>query len=247
MSKEQYLAALQEAWSGCRACGLCEERRNIVFGYGNPDATVMIIGEAPGEAEDATGYPFVGASGQLLDQFLGQVSAHQSIQDLLDDISDAKGRANMEMRAQLRHKLLYDYFLTNIVMCRPPENRDPIPKEWAACRTRLLEQIYTVDPVLIICAGRLAAEAVIGKKISITSSRGDIYDVDFPGRTTTIRYPVMPVLHPAYLMRKNDFKQKGGDGVKTYNDFVRSMNIIDLYNSNHFDIPVPTNRPKQES
>src|ERR1043166_2110387 len=148
-TKEAYLGALQEAWSGCRACGLCEERRNIVFGYGNPDASIMIIGEAPGEAEDMTGYPFVGASGQLLDQFLGQVSVHQSIQELLDDInSNRNARAAPEMRANLRHKLLYDFYLANIVMCRPPENRDPIPKEWVACRTRLLEQIYTVGPVL---------------------------------------------------------------------------------------------------
>lgn len=247
MGKIEALNWLQQAWSACRGCSLCEERNSVVFGYGNPDARVMIIGEAPGENEDRQGLPFVGAAGQLLDQYLGATSIRDDIRDLIDEINRAKGRASgIEAdRRELRNLLLDDFYFTNVVMCRPPDNRDPIPKELEACRTRLLEQIYLVDPILIITAGKIAASALLGKKVTITQERGEMFDIEIPGRTQGIRYPMLAVLHPSYLLRKNDFKQKGGDGVKTYNDFIRTMNIVDKFNEAHFNTPIP-NRPKME-
>jgi uracil-DNA glycosylase family 4 len=248
MEKIQALNWLREDWSDCRACNLCQERTNTVFGYGNPDASVMIIGEAPGQNEDESGLPFVGAAGQLLDQYLAQVSARDEVQEIIDRIlSDRKMDSRLQNLSKLRDKLLDDYYFTNVVMCRPPDNRDPTPKEIEACRARLYPQIYTVDPVLIITAGRVATEALVGKKLSITQVRGDIFDVEIPGFTGPIRYPVMAVLHPSFLLRKNDFKQKGGDGVKTYNDFVRAMNIIDAFNLRHHELEIPPNRPRMET
>ncbi len=253
MNKIEALGCLQQAWSACRGCGLCEQRNSIVFGDGNPNSQVMIVGEAPGETEDRNGLPFIGAAGQLLDQYLGYTSIRDDVKELIDSINreDAKNRSKSSRgsegdRRDLRRLLLDEFYFTNVVMCRPPENRDPIPKEMEACRSRLLEQIYLIDPVLIITAGRIATEALLGKKVSITSSRGEMFDIDIPGRTQSVRYPIVAILHPSYLLRKNDFRQKGGEGVKTYNDFIRTMNIVDKYNESHFDAQVPNNRPKME-
>lgn len=247
MRKEDALLQLHQAWYNCQACGLCQERTNTVYGYGNPDAQLMVVGEAPGETEDRYGVPFIGAAGQLLDLYLGQVSWREDVQIIIDHINGSKKQADKDdNRRQLREILLGDTYFTNIVMCRPPENRDPIPKEIEACKPRLLEQIYTVDPVLIVAAGRIATEALIGKKVAITQARGELFDVEFTGRIHPLRYPVLAVLHPSYLLRRNDFRQKGGEGQKTYNDFVRSMNLIDRYNESHYDMPVPSTRPKME-
>lgn len=246
MEKAQYLSAMYQGWAGCRACGLCEERQQVVFGYGNPNAQVMIIGEAPGENEDRQGTPFVGAAGQLLDQYLAAVSIREEVQstaETMNKLRNADDRVSYQRR--LRELLLDDYYFTNVVMCRPPENRDPLPKEMEACRVRLIEQVYTVDPVIIVTAGGIASTAMVGKKVSITSQRGELLDVEFPGRIGPVRYPLMPVLHPSYLLRTNDFKQRGGNGTKTYNDFVRVMELVDAYNFQHYGTP-PPKRPKKE-
>lgn len=251
MNKPESLLVLQRAWANCKACSLCENRNNVVFGYGNPDAQVMVIGEAPGETEDKLGVPFVGAAGQLLDLYLGQVSFKEELQIIIDRINSSKRTREAtadvnSARKELRQNLLEDVYLSNTVLCRPEENRDPIPKEIEACRPRLLEEIYLVDPIIIVTAGRVAAEAVIGRKISITQMRGELFDVEVPGRIRPIKYPVLAVLHPSFLLRSNDFKQKGGNGVKTYNDFIRTMNIVDKYNEGHYDLPIPDTRPKAE-
>lgn len=246
MDKNQYLSAMYQGWSGCTACGLCQDRQQIVFGYGNPNAQVMIIGEAPGENEDRQGLPFIGAAGQLLDQYLAYVSCRDEVQDTVETMNKLRNEEDRyAYRRKLRELLLEDYYFTNVVMCRPPENRDPIPKELDACRARLIEQIYTVDPVIIVTAGSIATTALVGKKVSITSQRGELLDVEIPGRILPVRYPLMPVLHPSYLLRSNDFRQKGGNGTKTYNDFVRVMEIVDAFNLRHYGIQ-PPKRPKKE-
>lgn len=252
MHKSHNLAVLQNAWSNCRGCALHEERRNTVFGYGNPNAQIMIVGEAPGEHEDISGYPFVGKAGLLLDQYLATVSARPEIIALLKELnsiratSQAAERQKNELRCQLREYLLEQFYFTNVVMCRPPENRDPLPDEVAACRTRLMEQIYLVDPVLIIAAGRVAAETILQKKVAITQARGELFDVTFQGRSMAYQYSMMAVLHPSYLARVNDFKQKGGETHKTYRDFLRAMHLVDEYNLRHYDVPLPELRPPME-
>jgi uracil-DNA glycosylase family 4 len=246
MNKDQYLTAMHNGWSSCQACGLCQERQQVVFGYGNPDAQVMIVGEAPGENEDRQGVPFIGAAGQLLDQYLAYVSVRDDVHETVDTLNKLRNDDDRwTYRRRLRELLLEDYYFTNVVMCRPPENRDPIPKEMEACRARLVEQIYTIDPVIIVSAGSISTTALVGKKVSITSQRGELMDIELPGRIGPVRYPLMPVLHPSYLLRSNDFKQKGGNGTKTYNDFVRVMELVDSYNLRHYGTPLPK-RPKKE-
>lgn len=260
----QHLGELQTAWAQCQGCALREERRNVVFGHGQAEPAplydksgavismgglVMIIGEAPGENEDKFGIPFIGQAGQLLDIYLGTASARDDVIEAYEYVSSTQRMPEEERnkwKSQLKTLLLQEFYFTNIVMCRPPENRDPNPKEIEACRTRLLEQIYTIDPVFVIAAGKIAAEALVGKKVSITQARGELYDVEFQGRGTTFRYPVMPVLHPAYLLRKNDFRQVGGDTEKTRDDFIKLMNLVDEYNLRHYGLPKPPRRPKLE-
>ena len=122
--------ALQQDCAACRRCDLATSRQQVVVSRGNPQARLMVIGEGPGAQEDATGLPFVGRAGQLLDQMLDSVG--------LDSEQDA--------------------YICNVVKCRPPENRKPTPEEMAACSVWLQRQIAAVDPPLIVLAGATALE-----------------------------------------------------------------------------------------
>jgi uracil-DNA glycosylase family 4 len=138
------LAALAAACDGCRRCGLARGRTRVVVSRGNPAARLMVIGEGPGAQEDASGLPFVGRAGQLLDQMLESVGI------------DSNG----------------DAYICNVVKCRPPDNRRPTPQEMAACRPWLEQQIQLVDPAVILLAGATALEGVLGVKGGITKLRG---------------------------------------------------------------------------
>ncbi|MEB3199590.1 MAG: uracil-DNA glycosylase [Synechococcaceae cyanobacterium] len=138
------LQALAASCADCRRCGLAAGRRQVVVSRGNPRARLMVIGEGPGAQEDASGLPFVGRAGQLLDQMLASVG--------LDSNADA--------------------YICNVVKCRPPDNRRPTPEEMAACRPWLAEQIAAVNPALILLAGATAMEGVLGVKGGITRLRG---------------------------------------------------------------------------
>ncbi len=128
----------------CRACGLASARTQVVVARGNPSARLMLIGEAPGAQEDAAGEPFVGRSGQLLDQLLAAAGV------------DGARQA----------------YVCNVVKCRPPGNRRPSPAEMAACRPWLEQQIQLVNPALILLVGATALQAVLGIRRGITQLRG---------------------------------------------------------------------------
>ena len=250
-SKADWLSQLQTAWSACQGCMLANSRKSVVFGYGNPDAKILIVGEAPGTQEDRQGFPFVGDSGYLLDQYLTAVSVEPGLVEQAGYLESEDTLRDYDpeiVRSLLRNSVFY----TNAVACRPPENRDPTTTEIATCRPRLTEIIYTVDPALIVCAGRVAIETLVGKKISITKDRGEIFDIQIPGRsidaegnTNMVTYPALAVLHPAYLWRVNDFNQRGGMSDKTGMDYLHAMHIVDWFNYLHYDIPRPENRPKE--
>jgi uracil-DNA glycosylase len=155
----------------CHRCGLGVTRTYAVVGRGNPQAPIMIVGEGPGQNEDETGLPFVGKAGQLLDKILESVRLTEA-----------------------------DVFISNIVKCRPPDNRTPTQEEMDACRPYLLEQIRMVDPQIILLAGASAVRGLVGDKRGITKIRGEW--LDWQGRLC------MPVFHPAYLLR-NPSRDKG--------------------------------------
>jgi len=158
------LDELREELGECTRCPLCQGRTNIVFGAGNPDAELMFVGEAPGRAEDASGLPFVGPAGRLLDR-------------LLSDIRLERG----------------DVYIGNVIKCRPPGNRDPLPEETQACYPFLQEQIRLIRPRVICTLGRVASGLMMGKNLQITRVHGQRFEG--PG------YFLVPVLHPAAALR----------------------------------------------
>lgn len=137
------LEALRQTCQSCQACGLGRTRTNLVFGDGNPQAEIMFIGEGPGQQEDLTGIPFVGAAGQFLSQILEIIDLDRS-----------------------------RYYIANIVKCRPPGNRDPSSEEQACCIGYLEDQIRLVDPKIIVCLGRIAACQLIRSDFRITREHG---------------------------------------------------------------------------
>lgn len=248
IDKVSWLEQMRAGWSNCQDCKLAPTRKNVVFGYGNPDAQILIIGEAPGKNEDIHGVPFVGEAGELLDKYLTSTSVDPH---LVEIVKEMEATNNFNAR-EAREFLLNYVFYTNVVACRPPENRDPSRDEVAACRTRLLEIIYTVDPVIILAIGRVSLEALLGKAAQITRDRGTVFDIELPARpipgvpARKIRYPCLAVLHPSYLLRVSDFNQEGGMSDKTYYDILKGMRIVDEFNWNHYGIKQPKDRPKQE-
>jgi uracil-DNA glycosylase family 4 len=150
--------------STCTRCRLSGGRTQVVYGTGNPDADLMFIGEGPGYYEDKQGEPFVGAAGQLLNKMLEEIGIRRE-----------------------------DVRITNVVLCRPPGNRDPMPDEVDACTPWIQEQIAIVDPRVIVTLGNFATRFMLDKPVSISRVRGQRFALD--GRT------VIPTFHPAAILR----------------------------------------------
>ena len=172
------LSEVRESLGDCRRCGLCKNRKTIVFGVGDERADLMIIGEAPGYHEDQQGEPFVGAAGQMLDKMLENVIG-------------------------LRREQVY---IANVVKCRPPKNRNPLPDEVEACRPFLEAQIRAIQPKIILILGTVALKAIFGADTGIMRARG-IWK-EWAGT------PVLPTFHPAYLLRNPSDKRKTFEDLK---------------------------------
>ena len=162
---------MNEAWESllgeCRECTACElhkTRTNCVFGAGNTNADILFVGEAPGEQEDLQGIPFVGRAGKLLDQYLYAV-----------DIPREK------------------VYIANILKCRPPKNRDPLPAEEEACMGFLRRQVTLINPKVIVCLGRISAMKLIKPDFKITAEHGVWFEKG--------RFLITAVYHPALLLR----------------------------------------------
>jgi uracil-DNA glycosylase family 4 len=153
----------QEALT-CTKCRLAAGRTQVVFGVGHPTANLMFIGEAPGFHEDKQGEPFVGAAGQLLTKLLGDIGLQRS-----------------------------DVYIANVLKCRPPGNRDPMPDEIESCKPWLKEQIDLIDPRVIATLGNFATQLLLGRKVGITKVRGQRFD--WRGRV------LIPTFHPAAILR----------------------------------------------
>lgn len=146
LGPEDALAAQERALQGCRRCKLCEGRSTIVFGSGNPNADLVVIGEGPGADEDAQGKPFVGRAGQLLTKML------DSVQITRDEV-----------------------FITNAVLCRPPGNRNPEADELAACRPFLDAKLGVIQPKVVLALGSVATQALLRTKEPIGKLRGRLH------------------------------------------------------------------------
>jgi uracil-DNA glycosylase family 4 len=154
----------------CKRCRLCEARHTIVFGSGNENSRLVFVGEGPGADEDAQGVPFVGRAGQLLTQMIDNTASKEGI----------------PIRRQ-------DVYICNVVKCRPPENRTPLPDEMQTCGQFLFRQLTVIQPKAICALGATAMKALLNTKEGITKSRGQWHKWN--------GIPVMITYHPSYLLR----------------------------------------------
>jgi uracil-DNA glycosylase family 4 len=161
----------------CPKCRLCKTRKKAVPGVGNPEARLVLIGEAPGRSEDLVGEPFVGAAGKFLDTLLSEIGFSRS-----------------------------EVFITNVVKCRPPENRDPLPDEIEMCTPYLIRQLGIIQPSAIITLGKHSTEYVFSKARfpfhSITQAHGRTYETTILG----MKIVVFPTFHPAAALYNNQYE-----------------------------------------
>lgn len=169
------LTQLMTAVASCRRCALANTRTNTVFSRGNPAAKLMIIGEAPGFYEDKQGKPFVGKAGMLLDRMVKSIGLDEQ-----------------------------QVYIANVLKCRPPDNRDPLPEEINHCRDYLVRQIELVAPALLLALGRFAGQFLMGKTTPLNQLRAKLHYYQ--------QIPFLVTYHPAYLLRNpKDKKQAFSD------------------------------------
>lgn len=171
---------LQATVAQCRACGLCQGRKNTVFGVGDRSAQWMVIGEAPGENEDLQGEPFVGQAGKLLDNMLKAIGLNRAVEGEQD------GQAGV--------------YIANTLKCRPPGNRNPEPVELQTCAPYLARQVALVQPKIILAMGRFAVQSLLQATEPIGKLRGRVHQYE--------GVPVVVTYHPAYLLRNPADKAK---------------------------------------
>lgn len=171
------LADIRLELGECRRCSLGEGRTNLVFGVGNPHARLVFVGEAPGRDEDLRGEPFVGEAGQLLTNIIQAMGFERS-----------------------------EVYICNVLKCRPPNNRDPLPAEVEACGSFMLRQVRAIGPQVVVALGRFAAQTLLSTKVPISKLRGQFHD--YHG------IPLMPTYHPAALLRDASLKRDVWDDMK---------------------------------
>jgi DNA polymerase len=174
--------------STCTRCRLAKGRTQVVFGVGHPGADLMFIGEGPGYYEDKQGEPFVGAAGQLLTRLLGEIGLRRE-----------------------------DVYICNVVMCRPPGNRDPLPDEIESCRPYLEGQLETIRPRVIVTLGNFATRFILDRQVSISRVRGQRFTID--GRT------VIPTFHPAAVLHGGG--ESGAQMAALRSDFRLIREVLD--------------------
>ncbi len=187
--------ALQRAVSACQACALCQSRKNTVFGIGQatadaalaPQVDWLIVGEAPGENEDAQGEPFVGPAGKLLDNMLAAMRV---------GVSDDGKAAGLSRQ--------HGVYIANALKCRPPANRNPSPEEAAMCEPYLARQIELLRPKIIVAMGKFAIQSLTGSTEPVGKLRGRVHTL----KHASYAAPVIVTYHPAYLLRNLPDKAK---------------------------------------
>jgi len=182
---------LESACQGCARCELCRTKTNTVFGTGSREAKLMFVGEAPGEQEDLSGIPFVGAAGQLLDQYLLAVGIPRE-----------------------------QVYIANILKCRPPRNRDPLPEEQDACIGYLRAQVKLLKPQIIVCLGRISAMRLIRPDFKITKEHGVLIRKG--------SFVMTAVYHPSALLHDPSKKED------MYKDMKRIRMYCDEYLKGEF-------------
>ncbi len=184
--KAASLEELDAKINSCMKCELGKSRTKFVFGTGDPNADALLIGEAPGADEDKQGEPFVGRAGKLLNDILKAIHFERE-----------------------------DIFIANILKCRPPGNRNPLPAEMEMCKPYLHKQIELINPKVILCLGLVSANSLLGKKESLTRMRGKVFDFD--------NRKVMVTYHPAALLRNPNWKKGCWEDVQKFRALYDSL------------------------
>jgi len=169
--------ALQREVEGCRKCSLWRSRRHTVFGSGDKKAGMMFVGEAPGEEEDIKGEPFVGAAGELLTKMIGAIKMSRD-----------------------------EVYIANVLKCRPPGNRDPLPEEVEACKPYLFRQIELIKPKVLCALGRVAGQTLLGTSQPLSRLRGKVH--------RALGTKVVVTFHPAALLRNPAWKRLAWEDMK---------------------------------
>ncbi|OFW65782.1 MAG: hypothetical protein A2Z12_04400 [Actinobacteria bacterium RBG_16_68_21] len=185
MTGHDDLMKLAAVAAGCTRCPLASGRTTVVFGDGDSDADIMFVGEAPGFHEDQQGLPFVGAAGKLLERLLGEIGLRRD-----------------------------DVYIANVLKCRPPGNRDPLPAEIEECKDYLRRQLELVDPRVVVTLGNFATKLLLKRDVGITRLRGQVYP--------WWRRHLVPTLHPAAALR-------GGERLldQMREDFALVRSVVD--------------------
>lgn len=178
------LTKLRTSLHDCKRCQLSAGRTQVVFGTGNPQASIMFVGEAPGFYEDRQGEPFVGAAGKLLTELLQSIGLERS-----------------------------DIYIANVIKCRPPSNRDPLPDEIETCKPFLLQQIALIQPKLVCTLGNFSTQTLLERKIGITKVRGQVIQLE--------HFAVFPLFHPAAALHQGNLR------VPLQEDFQKLKTVLD--------------------
>jgi len=176
-SAKETLSQLKDIVASCEKCSLCETRNNTVFGEVNENADLMFVGEAPGADEDKQGRPFVGRAGQLLTKIIEALGIKRE-----------------------------DVFIANILKCRPPDNRNPLPEEIELCSPYLRKQIEIIKPKVICTLGKFASQTLLNSEVPISRLRGQFHE--YRG------IKLMPTYHPAFLLRNSSGKKEVWEDMK---------------------------------
>jgi len=193
------LPQLSASLRDCQRCQLASGRTQVVFGTGNPQASIMFVGEAPGFYEDREGVPFVGAAGKLLTELLQSIGLERS-----------------------------DIYIANVIKCRPPNNRDPLPDEIDTCKPFLLQQIEFIQPKLVCTLGNFATQTLLERKVGITKVRGQVIRLE--------NFVVFPLLHPAAALHQGNLR------VPLKEDFQKLKAVLEQM-SNAPTLPNATSQP----
>lgn len=178
--------SLEKEVEGCRRCALHKSRNNAVFGDGNVNARLAFVGEAPGYEEDMQGKPFVGQAGALLTKIIEAIGLKRN-----------------------------DVYICNVLKCRPPQNRSPLPEEVALCKRYLIKQLDAIRPKVICALGKFAAQTLLTTDIPITKLRGKFCDFG--------EAKLMPTFHPAYLLRNPLDKKLVWEDMKKVRDLLKNV------------------------
>ncbi len=180
--------SLQNECANCEGCSLAETRTNVVFGVGDRGSKVLFVGEGPGEKEDLQGEPFVGPAGQLLDRYLAAIGLDRS-----------------------------KIYIANIIKCRPPRNRDPLPEEMDACMGYLRRQTRLLDPEIIVCLGRISASRMISEDFKVTRQHGLWVKKG--------NFWMMGTFHPAALLRNPSQKTAAFEDLLSLRDKMMQLGV----------------------